>query len=545
MAFRRGLAPILIALVVALVYWPGLGGFWTRDDYMQLAFARLVGSPWPVFAHDHYFPVPGSIFRPLGFASFWLSQALFGMDYFRNALGDLVLHVAVSLALYRVIRAGVVERLPASLCTLLFAVHPAVLGTALWWSARFDLLAMLFGLVAVRAALDHAARPRAGSLLVALVAVLGALLSKETALAAAAAIGLVWLRGARVDRSLLRALIALVAVVALFFAWRTAVLGTVTTGLAGDASIAAAFARGFTRWFSHLPGYLTFWPRTSMAIGIFIFGYAFIELADAWIARRAHSSARPALADLLIAGACLFVVPAVVQAPIAAMNATPLGADASAVETAMQSRLYYVSIGGLAMLFAAGLGRLWTSGRIARAVLVGGPAVCVAAFAWASHDLAVQFAQTTAASRPLAEEIAAAVERAAPMNGGRCRIVVLGVAPPPEWSIYVSIDSVAKALATDVDRVGRCFVEADYVTYFNLVRGDANPADAMPYTPRSASGRPIPWLRIGAMTSAYLDPPATTDATTLAGIAFLRFENGAFVDVTDDVASGRIPAALR
>ena len=50
MAFRRGLAPILIALVVALVYWPGLGGFWTRDDYMQLAFARLVGSSWPVFA---------------------------------------------------------------------------------------------------------------------------------------------------------------------------------------------------------------------------------------------------------------------------------------------------------------------------------------------------------------------------------------------------------------------------------------------------------------------------------------------------------------
>ena len=255
MALRRGLAPLVIALVVALVYWPGLYGFWTRDDYMQLAFARLVGSPWPVFVHDHYFPVPGSIFRPLGFASFWLSQGLFGTDYFWNAFGDLVLHVGVALALYRVIRAGEIERVPAALCTLLFAVHPAVLGTALWWSARFDLLAMLFGLVAVRAALDYARARRAAALAVALLALLAALLSKETTLAAAGAIGLLWLRVLWRDRSrrdVVRALAALVAVVALFFAWRTAVLGTATTGLVGGGSLLDAFGRGIAGWFAHL-----------------------------------------------------------------------------------------------------------------------------------------------------------------------------------------------------------------------------------------------------------------------------------------------------
>jgi hypothetical protein len=548
MAFRRGLAPLVIVVAVALVYWPGLNGFWTRDDYMQLAFARLVGSPWPVFAHDHYFPVPGSIFRPLGFASFWLSQALFGTDYFRNAFGDLVLHVAVALALYRVIRAGSIERVPAALCTLLFALHPAVLGTALWWSARFDLLAMLFGLLAVRAALDHAARPRAGSLLVALAALLAALLSKETALAAAAAVGLVWLRGARFDRARrgesMRALLALVAVVALFFAWRTLVLGTLTTGLAGDASIVDAFGRGLARWFANLPGYVSFWPRSSMAIGIVLFGYVFIELADLWIERSRRSSMPPVAFDLLICGVCLFLLPAVLQAPIAAMNATPLGADASTVETVMQSRLYYVSFGGLAMLFAAGLGRLWMSGRIPRSVLAGGVAVCIAAFAWASHRAAVAFAETTAASRPVAERVAGAVDRAAPA-AGTCRIVVLGVQPPPEWSIYVSIDSIAKALTADPARTGRCFLASDYVTYFNLMRGYANPADASPYTPRSAGGRPIPWLRIGDMTSAYLDPPANAAAASLAGIVFLQYKDGTFADVTADVASGHLPVALR
>ena len=65
-----------------------------------------------------------------------------------------------------------------------------------------------------------------------LLAMLAALASKETALAAAGAVSLVWLRAWWVDHSrtdALRALAALIAVVALFFAWRTAVLGTVNT----------------------------------------------------------------------------------------------------------------------------------------------------------------------------------------------------------------------------------------------------------------------------------------------------------------------------
>lgn len=543
---RRLAVVLAIVLPIALVYWPGLHGFWTRDDYMQLAFARLVGSPWSVFLHDHYFPVPGSIFRPLGFASFWLSQALFGTDYFRNAFGDLVLHVAVALALYRVIRAGGIDRVPATLCTLLFALHPAVLGTALWWSARFDLLAMLFGLAAMRAGLDFARRPRAPSLAIALLAMLAALASKETALAAAGAVSLVWLRAWWVDHSrtdALRALAALIAVVALFFAWRTAVLGTATTGLAGGMSLLDAIGRGIAAWFAHLAGYVTFWPRSSAAIAIVLFGYVLIELGDVWIERRRPNARSEAPIEMLICGACLFVLPAIVQAPIAGMNATPLRADVSAVEAVMQSRLYYFSIGGLAVVFAAGVGFVWTDAPIRRALLTVALAVPLAAFAWVSRQTAAAFAETTRASRAMAEAVSAAVDRAA--TGTPCRIVVLGVEPPPEWSVYVSIDSIAKALGADPDRVGRCFVEANYVTYFNLMRGDANPADAAPYTPRVVEGHPLGWLHIGEMTAAYLDPPATVDAAALDGIVFLRYRNGAFEDVTADVTAGRLPIVLR
>jgi hypothetical protein len=378
-------------------------------------------------------------------------------------------------------------------------------------------------------------------MLVALAAVLAALLSKETALAAAAAVGFVWLRGARIDRSKLRALVALVAVVALFFAWRTAVLGTLTTGLTGGASIVDAFGRGFLAWSSHLLDYATFGARSGIVLAIVVVVYFVLEFERLTRARghEANASA-PARIDVLICGICLFVLPAILQAPIAALNATPLRANASAVEAAMQSRLYYVSFGGLAILFAAGIGRIWPRASIPRAILGGALAFCVAAFAWVSHDAATAFARTTAASRPVAEAVAAAVDRAA--SDSRCRIVVLGVARPREWSIYVSIDSIAKALTTDVDRVGRCFIESDYVTYFNLMRGEANPADAMPYIPRSANARPIPWLRVGGMASAYLDPPANADSATLAGIVFLRYENGTFTDATSDVAAGHIPA---
>ena len=210
---RRTLSISALAGLVAFVYWPGLHGFWGRDDFMQLAYVRLVGSPWPLFVHDHYFPVPGSIFRPLGFASFWLWQALFGTDYTAHAFADMLLHIAVSIALYRVVRFGGLDRVPAVLCTLLFAVHPAVLGPALWWSARFDLLAAMFGFVALRAALDYRDRQRLSFLLVALAATLAALLSKETALAIVVAVSLIWLHWAWTEKTnranALRALAAL------------------------------------------------------------------------------------------------------------------------------------------------------------------------------------------------------------------------------------------------------------------------------------------------------------------------------------------------
>lgn len=547
---RRSAAPIVISALIAFTYWPGLYGFWGRDDFMQLAFARLIGSPWPLFVHDHYFPVPGSIFRPLGFASFWLWQALFGTNYFAHAFADMLLHVAVSLALYRVIRAGALERVPAALCTLLFALHPAVLGTALWWSARFDLLAALFALIGIRGALDYIDRPRITSLLVALSATLAALLSKETALAAVAAIGLIWLRACwrgplrRADA--LPALVGLAIVVLVFFMWRWIVLGTVASGLAGDTSLIGAIAHGFVDWIRHLAGYLSYWPRLGAAERLMLVAAVVASTACFIAAARRRGteprSSRPA--DLLFCGVWLFLLPALLQAPVVALNAARLGADVSAVEAAMQSRLYYLSIAGAVIVLSVAM-RLALSRRGGLGIpLLAALALGVCAFAWTSRESASAYATRTAIPRAMAEAAAGAVDRLA-LPAAQCHVVVLGVEPPAEWSVYVSMDSVVKALSANLDKVGRCFIHSDYQTYFHLMDARVTPSDAAPYRQRETGRGPLPWLHIGDAAVAYLDPPAHVAGEQARGIVFLRYENGVFRDVTGDIVKEGISIDLR
>jgi hypothetical protein len=226
-----------------------------------------------------------------------------------------------------------------------------------------------------------------------------------------------------------------------------------------------------------------------------------------------------------------------------ALNAAPLRGDVSAVEAAMQSRLYYLSIGGGVIVLSTLLRRVLSETRVSRILLV---ALVVAAcvFGWVSRESATEFARRTAAPKAMAEAAVSAVDRLA-TTATRCHVVLLGVEPPPEWSIYVSMDSVVKALSPDLERVERCFIHSDYVTYFYLLGRETPPADAAPYRAHEFAGRPLGWLHVGNAAVAYLDPPATVDAATLRNMTFLRYENGVFRDVTDDVAEGRVAVQLR
>jgi len=544
-------AALLVAIVLA-IGWPGVHGFWGRDDYFQLALARMVGSPWPLFAHDH-FPVPHSVFRPLGFASMWLDTRLFGTAYAPHAICDLALHAGVVLALFGVLRRAGTSTLVALLAALAFALHPAAAGTAQWWSARFDVLATLFVLLSLQAALAYRARPSALALGAALLVAFAAMASKEIGLVAPVALFLVWLcwawREPRARGRALRACAYALACAALFLAWRARVLGTATSGLLGGTSLVEAVGAGLRAWLRDVGGYFSYvallatWQSALLALAAL--GVA-AALAFSRRRRRAvfrgdadrrAARARASHGDLLVCGLCLLLLPALLQAPVAMLNAAPLRADFSAIEAAMQSRLYYLGIAGAALLLGALLSSLRAPARVAACVCV---ALALVVFGGVSHSAARQFAQRSVRISDLARAAVSAVD-ALPRSDGPCRIFFLGVEEAPEWGGFVSMDSIVKALS-DRDDVRRCWIHADSPTYFHLQPAAATAADAAPWTPLETDGKAVPWLHVGSLTIAFVSAPPALDPQAIAATHFLCWQGGRFDDVSAEVAEGRIAA---
>jgi hypothetical protein len=92
---------------------------------------------------------------------------------------------------------------------------------------------------------------------------------------------------------------------------------------------------------------------------------------------------------LLISAFALWFAPIFLQAPVAALNLAPLEADISAVEVAMQSRLYYLSIVGAAIFFAVvlsvALARLQVEASRLRAAAMLSLILMVATFGSAAY----------------------------------------------------------------------------------------------------------------------------------------------------------------
>lgn len=521
------LAVLAITLAIAFAYWPGLAGDWGRDDYFQLAFARLLESPWPLFVRDH-FPVPGSVFRPLGVASMWLGAALFGSDYTAHAACDLALHVAVALALFGcLVRAGLAV-VPAALASLLFGLHPLAIGTALWWSARFDLLATLFGLLALWAATSHRERPRTLTLACTVAASLAALLSKETGVAVVAAVIVLWSqRAASVPawRAVgLRGVAWMAACVVAWFAWRAAVLGTATTGLTGATSLAATFVRGTLEWLGNAAGFFSWWTR--LVLPARLASLAAVLVLAAAIAMRARAGG-PSRRDTgwIACASCLVLLPVLLQAPVAALNAAPLSAADSAVQSAMQSRLYYLGMVGLAALGGLLLDWIWRARtRHARVFALGAALPLLTAWAFASHAQADSFARR---SVEIARVAHAASDRVAALDlrSERCHVIVYGLGQPPEWGGYVSVDSVLKALAPEPARIAHCWFHGEQPTWFHLLAAPVGYRDAEPFEPLALDGVRLPWREIGGVVIAYLDAQQPIDEAMLRQMRVLRLDD--------------------
>jgi protein O-mannosyl-transferase len=181
---------LAVAACAVVVY---LGALWNRfafDDVTLIALNPLVHSPagiWRAFG-EPYWPgnLSGAMYRPLPVATFAIDWIL-GAPAWLHAV-NVLWHAAVSVVVAALARRWSGDR-AALFAGLLFAVHPVHVEAVANLVGRNELMAALFTLLAVYAAVAR------GSVVLTAAAMAGGLLSKENAAVAPALILGAWAAG--------------------------------------------------------------------------------------------------------------------------------------------------------------------------------------------------------------------------------------------------------------------------------------------------------------------------------------------------------------
>lgn len=144
-----------VAAAALLVYGSSLGNefvIWDDDSLVYrnpLTQSFTLKNIWGAFtSYDPELYVPLTIF------SFQVEHAIIGFNPFFYHFNNLLLHIGVSWLVLAVLRRLGLRRETAFLCAMLFAVHPLNTEAVAWVSARKDLLATLFSLLALVKYLD-------------------------------------------------------------------------------------------------------------------------------------------------------------------------------------------------------------------------------------------------------------------------------------------------------------------------------------------------------------------------------------------------------
>lgn len=539
----RGAAVLGVCLPAAWAFAPALRAAFIQDDFLLLALARLLDQPWQVFWHDHFFGSP--FFRPLGIFAWWLATACFDTAPRGQYGANLVLHLGVVFALYRLLQTLHRDAGWNAAWSAAFAVHPVAIGTALWLSDRFDLIAVAFSLLALGAAVRYARAPRAQNLIWMLLCVLAAFMGKEIAIVGAFAVCALFVLPNR-DWPLARsqriaAIVAVVIVVAAWLAWRAALLGNPQNALVHANSMVAMFARGTWLWLRVGYGYFiadsrqSSWTLLLQAAGALLIALALV----AAIRRRRSGSGAWGLAAAL---ATLILLPAPTQAPVVSLFVSDPGVVRDWFYPVIESRLFYISFAGLivALALATAVPDDAADAPVANRVnlFVGaGLAALIVAWTWASHAIAHDWAsRTRAEAAPLQAVDAAIAKLDLPLR--RCQIYLLGATAIR--GLADSSDAMVKATTPDLDRVRHCLIQTERTPWGSFLPAGET-VDYSPLRPLTHDGVPLPWLELGRVRLAYFNLDADIDARTIDGAFFLDYRNGEFVDVSADVRSGRRP----
>jgi hypothetical protein len=159
--WKQFLTAVVLVVLTALVYWPGLTGPFLFDDFPALVNntrVQVAAGDWPGLWRAASSFDPGGTGRQLAMASFGLNHMLGGLDPWGWKLGGLLVHLVNAVIVYllclRLLAlAGVQQwrRLSAFAVALLWAVHPLQVSTVLYVVQRMETLSLTFVLLALLA----------------------------------------------------------------------------------------------------------------------------------------------------------------------------------------------------------------------------------------------------------------------------------------------------------------------------------------------------------------------------------------------------------
>jgi tetratricopeptide (TPR) repeat protein len=180
---------LIVSFVAAIVYGNAVSGEFVLDDNYQItanelllqgrhAFKALTSDLWAFRGTME--DVSSFYWRPTLVVWWMVNYRLFGLQPFGWHVGNILLHAAVMVVAYGVLRRLAVPRRLAAAMLLVFAVHPAHVESVAWISGTSDLLLALGVLASLWCVLWALKRPGRLRWAAAVALYVPAVLSKES-----------------------------------------------------------------------------------------------------------------------------------------------------------------------------------------------------------------------------------------------------------------------------------------------------------------------------------------------------------------------------
>ncbi|MEP6882752.1 MAG: hypothetical protein ABI866_12210 [Dokdonella sp.] len=535
---RLVLASMLAALALTVAFRAAFSAYFLLDDFGMLSIVRFLDNPLEPFVRNH---IPGGLYyRPLGMIVWWLSERAFGANALAHYLINLFLHAGVAVALWRLVSQFCGNRWIGLATAACFALHPIGIGTTLWLSDRFDLLALLFGLLGMTSAIDFSRNRAQRSLWMTLALLSVALLSKEIALACFAATGVIWLHAEAEPRvaARVRSCLVLALPVVIYLVVRFMVLGfpsaEMLSGNEGNSGSAALLVEGFSNWAVGWLDYSTYfsrfdsWKKTASVVGV----VALLVLAatasmQPWSLRRRQA---------VLAGLMLWLSTGLLQFPLLGHFSVRLDETTDTVGAIVSSRYFYSSLAGFLIAAAAWLLPLCLNRSWAR--ICATSAILMMMMAWfsASQDAARRHRIETQGQKVVVDAAIRSMNAMALPTEG-CQVYLLDT---ESWTFGWISDEAIKAITPDLQRISGCLIQTEHTPWYHIAALDRwDPQSLLPLTFIGGQGETAAPQAIGKARFLLLNLDPNMPVPSSSKARFLSWQGPDFVDVTDAVLSGR------